>query len=60
MERQPSSEPIVCTLQPELNARAFELLPSVVALATTRQRIEDGIRLELRPTERWTNAHESG
>jgi hypothetical protein len=39
--------PVVCTLQPgELNARATELLPGVVAAATSRQPIETGFRFE--------------
>jgi hypothetical protein len=42
--------PIVCTLQPgELNARANQLLPGVVAAATARQTIENGFRFEFRP-----------
>lgn len=39
--------PIVCTLQPrELNARANELLPGVVAAARARHAIENGFRFE--------------
>jgi hypothetical protein len=39
--------PIVCTLQPgELNARAAELLPSVVAAARARRPIDNGFRFE--------------
>jgi len=35
--------PLVCTLQPgELNARAAQFLPGVVAAATARQTIENG------------------
>jgi hypothetical protein len=42
--------PIVCTLQPgELNARATELLPGVVAAATARHAIENGFRFEFQP-----------
>jgi hypothetical protein len=38
---------IVCTLQPgELNARATELLPGVVAVARARHDIENGLRFE--------------
>ena len=39
--------PIVCTLQPgELNARAAQLLPGVVAAAKARHAIENGFRFE--------------
>jgi hypothetical protein len=39
--------PIVCTLQPgELNARATQLLPGVVAAARARHTIESGFRFE--------------
>jgi hypothetical protein len=42
--------PIVCTLQPgELNARANQLLPGVVAAATARRAIENGFRFEFQP-----------
>ena len=42
--------PIVCTLQPgELNARAAELLPGVVAVAKARHAIDNGFRLEFHP-----------
>jgi len=42
--------PIVCTLQPgELNARATQLLPGVVAAATARYAIENGFRFEFQP-----------
>lgn len=42
--------PIVCTLRPgELNARATELLPGVVAAATARHAIENGFRFEFPP-----------
>ncbi len=41
--------PVVCTLQPgELNARATELLPGVVAAATSRHATENGFRFEFR------------
>ena len=39
--------PIVCTLQPgELNARAAQLLPGVVAAAKERHQIDNGFRFE--------------
>jgi hypothetical protein len=39
--------PIVCTLRPgELNARATQLLPGVVAAAKARHAIENGFRFE--------------
>jgi hypothetical protein len=42
--------PIVCTLQPgELNARANQLLPGVVAAAKVRYAVENGFRFEFRP-----------
>ena len=42
--------PIVCTLQPgELNARAAQLLPGVVASANARHAIENGFRFEFPP-----------
>ena len=42
--------PIVCTLQPgELNARATQLLPGVVAAARARYPIENGFRFEFQP-----------
>jgi hypothetical protein len=42
--------PIVCTLQPgELNVRATQLLPGVVAAAKARYAIENGFRLEFQP-----------
>jgi hypothetical protein len=42
--------PIVCTLQPgELNARATDLLPGVVASANARHVIENGFRFEFEP-----------
>jgi hypothetical protein len=42
--------PIVCTLQPgELNARATQLLPGVVASAKARHPIENGFRFEFKP-----------
>src|SRR4029450_2152814 len=42
--------PIVCTLQPgELNARATQLLPGVVAAAKARYPIENGFRFEFQP-----------
>ena len=42
--------PIVCTLQPgELNARATQLLPGVVAAAKARYAIENGFRFEFQP-----------
>jgi hypothetical protein len=37
--------PLVCTLRPcELNARAAQFLPGVVAAATARQTIENGFQ----------------
>ena len=52
MEKQSFNPPIVCTLQPgELNARASELLPGVVGLATNRTRIEHGLRFEFTPAD---------
>jgi hypothetical protein len=42
--------PIVCTLQPgELNARANQLLPGVVAAARARHAMENGFRYEFKP-----------
>jgi len=42
--------PIVCTLQPrELNARAIQLLPGIVASAKARHPIENGFRFEFKP-----------
>ena len=42
--------PIVCTLQPgELNARATQLLPGIVASAKARHLIENGFRFEFKP-----------
>jgi hypothetical protein len=42
--------PIVCRLQPaELNARANQLLPGVVAAAKVRYAIENGFRFEFQP-----------
>jgi hypothetical protein len=42
-----SDLPIVCTLQPgELNARAAQLLPGVVAAARARHAIENGFRFQ--------------
>lgn len=42
--------PIVCTLQPgELNARANELLPGLIAAARERHTIEHGFRFEFQP-----------
>jgi len=42
--------PIVCTLQPgELNARATQLLPGIVASAKARHPIENGVRFEFKP-----------
>ena len=39
--------PIVCTLQPgELNVRATEFLPGVVAAASARHAIQNGFRFE--------------
>lgn len=42
--------PIVCTLQPgELNARAAQLQPGIVAAANARHAIENGFRFEFQP-----------
>jgi hypothetical protein len=42
--------PIVCTLEPgELNARATQLLPGVVAAAKAPYPIENGFRFEFQP-----------
>jgi hypothetical protein len=42
--------PVVCTLRPgELKARATQLLPAVVAAATTRSELENGFRFEFQP-----------
>jgi hypothetical protein len=41
---------VVCALRPgELNARATQLLPGVVAAATARYAIETGFRFEFQP-----------
>jgi hypothetical protein len=43
--------PIVCTLQlGELNARANQLLPGVVAAAKVRYAVENGFRFEFSRT----------
>ena len=46
-----SDLPIVCTLQPaELVTRAKQLLPGLVAAATSRSRIDGGYRFEFTAT----------
>lgn len=43
--------PIVCTLQPgDLNARAAQLLPGLAARASSREPIDNGIRLRFSAT----------
>jgi|SRR5216117_1734609 len=52
-----ADQPIVCTLRPgELNARASEMLPGIVALSTSRAWIEDGFHLEFSATAESLNA----
>lgn len=52
MEPHVTDLPIVCTLQPgELNARAAELLPGLIARATRRAAIDGGFRFEFAPTD---------
>ena len=52
-----ADHPIVCTLRPgELNARASEMFPGIVALSTSRAWIENGFHLEFSATVEALNA----